>query len=352
MKKYLMYLPLFLIMIVAIVRVYFSCLENSYLYNACLEPREGIFSDIEKFPGKYIHSFRKYSINAVRAVFPSPHSELLLGMVIGVDELGKFSKFKEALKTTGTIHVVVVSGFNVSLVSNLVMRALGSRYKLRNTLIATFSTLIYSVMTGFEPPVIRAWVMGNVVSWVKFYGRNVDGFRALIFTALVMIIVWPYFIFSVSFQLSFLATLGLVAFGNDVVGFLSKVFKSKSFFIEDLGTTFSAQIFVLPLSSYYFGRISIVSFLVNPLVLWTVPLATVLGTLYIPLYSLSDVLSKILSLFIYPLLDIFTEVVMFFSRFNVTGLSFNISITALVIYYLAIFIVYFLVSKNRERYEK
>ena len=347
-----MYFPLLLIMIVAIVRVYFSCLGNNYLYNACLEPKEGVFNNIERFPGKYIHSFRQYSISAVRAVFPSPHSELLLGMVIGVDELGKFSKFKEALKTTGTIHVVVVSGFNVSLISNLVMRALGSRYKLKNTLIATFATLIYSVMTGFEPPVIRAWVMGNVVSWVKFYGRDIDGFRALIFTALVMVIIWPHFIFSVSFQLSFLATLGLVAFGNSVVDFLSKIFKSKSFFIEDLGTTFSAQIFVLPLSSYYFGRISLVSFLVNPLVLWTVPLATILGTLYIPLYSLSRGLSKILSLFIYPLLDIFTEIVMFFSRFNVTGLSFNIDIKVLVAYYLAIFIGYFLVSKNRKEYEK
>ena len=347
-----MYLPLLLIMIVALIRVYFSCLGSSYLYNACLEPREGMFSDVEKFPGKYRNLFRQYSINAVRSTFPSPHSELLLGMVIGVDELGKFSKFKDALKTTGTIHVVVVSGFNVSLISNLVMRALGSRYKLRNTLIATFSTLIYSIMTGFEPPVIRAWVMGNVVSWVKFYGRDVDGFRALIFTALVMVIIWPYFIFSVSFQLSFLATLGLVAFGNDIVSLLSRIFKSKSFFIEDLGTTFSAQIFVLPLSSYYFGRISLVSFLVNPLVLWTVPLATILGTLYIPLYLLSKVLSKILSLFIYPLLDVFTETVMFFSRLSVTGMSFNIGVNVLVVYYLAIFIVYFLVSKNRKKYEK
>ena len=50
--------------------------------------------------------------------------------------------------------------------------------------------------------------MGGVVSLVKYYGRDINGFTALLFTALVMVIIWPYFLFSVSFHLSFLATLG------------------------------------------------------------------------------------------------------------------------------------------------
>lgn len=338
MKNVKLYLPLLFLCLIAFVRVYTDCLKS--VQKACLEPKKSFFSDTEKFPGKQLSVFRNHSIDLARKYLPSPHSELLIGMVIGADELGKIPKFKEALKITGTIHVVVVSGFNVSLVSNLVMKFLGSKYKTRNLLISQFFTLVYSIMTGFEPPVIRAWIMGGVLSWVRYYGRSVDGFRALAFTALLMVIIWPYFLFSVSFQLSFLATLGLVVFGNSIVDFLSH-FLGKAFFVEDLGTTISAQIFVLPLVSYYFGRVSVISFLVNPLVLWTVPVATVLGTFFIFIANLSPFLAKIMSIVIYPFLDIFVSSINFFSRFNFSSINFSIGIAPVLSYYFIVLALIF-----------
>ncbi len=270
-------------------------------------------------------------------------------MVIGADELGKIPKFKEALKNTGTIHVVVVSGFNVSLVFNLVMRFLGSKYKLKNLLVAQFFTFLYSIMTGFEPPVIRAWIMGSLVSWVKFYGRGVEGLRALLFTALFMILIWPYFLLNVSFQLSFLATLGLIVFGNGIVNFLKNIFKTKSFFLEDLGTTISAQIFVIPIVSFYFGRISILSFLVNPLILWTVPVATVLGTFYIFIIHVFGFMGKILSIFIYPFLTVFVHLVNFFSGFNFASVNFSVSIIPIVIYYVFALLAGYLINRRKGK---
>ena len=344
------YLPLLLIIIVACLRVYFNCMGS--VKDACLEKRESIFSDKSKFPGKQISKFRERSINISRKYLPSPHSELLIGMVIGADELEKIPAFKEALKTTGTIHVVVVSGFNVSLVASLIMGVLGSKYKMRNLLISQFFTFSYSVMTGFEPPVIRAWIMGGVVSWVKYYGRNINGFTALLFTALVMVIIWPYFLFSVSFQLSFLATLGLIVFGSSIVEELRKLFKTEAFFIEDLGTTISAQVFVLPIVSYYFGRISIISFLVNPLVLWTVPIATVIGTFFMFVAGLSSVVAKIMSIVMYPFLNIFTVAVNYFSRFSFSSINFNVGIVPVIIYYFLVVLLIFLINKKRRKSEE
>ncbi len=344
------YLPISLIFITAFFRVYFNCMGS--VKDACLEKRESIFSNENKFPGKQISIFRERSINISRKYLPSPHSELLIGMVIGADELAKIPAFKEALKTTGTIHVVVVSGFNVSLVASLIMGVLGSKYKMRNLLISQFFTFSYSVMTGFEPPVIRAWIMGSVVSWVKYYGRNINGFTALLFTALVMVVIWPYFLFSVSFQLSFLATLGLIVFGNGIVEGLRKLFKTEAFFIEDLGTTISAQIFVLPIVSYYFGRVSIISFLVNPLVLWTVPIATVIGTFFMFIAGLSDIAAKIMSIVMYPFLNIFVVAINYFSRFSFSSIDFVVGIVPVIFYYVLVVLSFFLISKKRRRGEK
>jgi competence protein ComEC len=347
MNKLKYYLPLIFIFLTASVRVYFNCFRS--VQESCLDKQSSLFSDETKFPGKQLSQFRIKSIDVTRKYLPSPHSELLIGMVIGADELGKIPYFKEALKTTGTIHVVVVSGFNVSLVASMIMSVLGSKYKIRNLLIAQFFTFTYSVMTGFEPPVIRAWIMGSTVSWVKYYGRSVDGFIALLFTALIMIVIWPYFLLSVSFQLSFLATLGLIVFGNSIVEFFTNLFRKETFFIEDLGTTISAQVFVLPIVSYYFGRVSIISFLVNPLVLWTVPIATVLGTFFIFIAGISSFLAKVMSIVMYPFLNIFVVAINFFSQFSFSSVNFTVGIVPVLFYYFSVLLIIFLIKRKMKK---
>lgn len=344
-------LPIAVLFILSFVRVYHNCLRKEVAQN-CLEPKDSVFVDRTRFPGNYIGKFRDSSAKLVRSYLPSPHSELLIGTVMGADELSKAPKFKEALKISGTIHVVVVSGFNISLIFGFVTNILGSKHKLRSLILAQSTTAIYSMLTGFQPPVIRALVMGSLVSWIKYSNMKIDTFKALLITALTMIILWPYFLFSVSFQLSFLATLGLVVFGNYIAVFFKKIFKKDSFIVEDFSTTISAQVFVLPLVSYYFGRISIISFLVNPLVLWTIPICTILGFVFLVLGSISSMLATVCAIFIYPFLDIFVRLVTFFATFNFSSTNFSASIRTLVIYYLFTLLVwYFLKRRKGKIYE-
>jgi len=348
MKSVKYYLPLLILSFLVGIRVYVNCFDGT-VSKQCIESEESIFTNKEKFPGRYFIKFRESSIELYRKYFPSPHSELLIGMVMGADELGKIPKFKESLKSTGTIHVVVVSGFNINLVFGLVIGLLGSKYKTKNLVIAQIVTLLYSMMTGFEPPVIRAWVMGSLVSWAKYYGRGIDGFRALVFTALLMILIWPYFLLSVSFQLSFLATFGLVTYGNFFQGILRSIFKVESFIVEDLSTTISAQVFVLPIISLYFGRISLVSFIINPLVLWTVPISTVLGSIFLIIGSISHVLGSLIAFFIYPFLDIFTSLIWFFGGFTFSSVSFSANAKTVSIYYLFTLLGAYLVNRNKRK---
>lgn len=348
MKNVKYYLPLLIVGLITSIRVYVNCFRSA-VTSQCIEPTDSIFTNKDKFPGKYFVKFKENSINLYREYFPSPHSELLVGMVIGADELSKVPNFKEALKTTGTIHVVVVSGFNISLVFGLVIGLLGSKYKTKNLLIAQFITLLYSMMTGFEPPVIRSWIMGSLVSWAKYYGRGIDGFRVLTFTALLMILIWPYFLLSVSFQLSFLATFGLVIYGSFFQKIFKNIFKIESFLVEDLSTTVSAQVFVLPVVSLYFGRVSLISFLVNPLVLWTVPISTILGSLFLVIGAVSPVLGRLFALFMYPFLDIFASLIRFFGGFSISSMTFNADIKSVGIYYLFTLIGGYWVNRNKGK---
>jgi competence protein ComEC len=146
--------------------------------------------------------------------------------------------------------------------------------------------------------------------------------------------------------------LGLIVFGNNFVEELQKLFKTKAFFIEDLGTTISAQVFVLPIVSYYFGRVSIISFLVNPLVLWTVPIATVIGTFFMFVAGLSSVAAKIMSVVMYPFLNIFVVAINYFSRFSFSSIDFVVGIVPLIIYYFLVILSIFLINKKRRRSEE
>jgi len=293
--------------------------------------------------------FKKLTTLLVRRSLPSPHSELLLGSTLGINDLSLVPRFNDVVVVTGTIHVIVVSGYNISLVSGMVTRALGSKYRRKNFIIASLGTFVYAVISGFEPPVIRAWIMGTIASYGTFLGRKNDIVGVLFVSAESMLLVQPAFICSLSFQLSFLATLSLLFFSFAVSRVLSFINKSRlgRLFYQDLVATVSAQILVLPLIAFSFGRISLVSFVANALLLWTVPLATVYGLALLAVLYLSYFLNfwpfvflaKIISAFVFVFLDIFIRGVYFFAAVPYANIDFKMPLRVLLMYYFACFLV-------------
>ncbi len=275
---------------------------------------------------------------------PSPHSELLLGMTIGADYFYLVPKFKKMLRDTGTIHVVVVSGYNVSLVYNSLIRLLGSPYKARNLVIGVLATLFYALISGFEPPVVRAWIMGSVIALGKYYGRKLDVLQVLLFTALLIIAVGPSYLFSLSFQLSFLATLSLVLFEKRISKKVLSVFRGKSALTEDLSATLAAQVLIWPYLSYKFSQISVISPLVNALILWTVPLSTILGGIFL-LTSGISVISQAISIIVFVPLDLFVALIKLFSHVEHSVIDFEFGLPMLLIYYVLL-VVYLRKTRN------
>lgn len=325
--KIIWQVPFLLVILFAGARVYTSC---GIRLDRCVYEDN---SFLKGWGSDFFGDFRTKATKIARKYLPSPHSELLLGITLGMNDLKKIPTFNDVLRGVGTIHVVVVSGYNISLVFSLIVALIGSQYQFKNLAIAQIVTFFYALLSGFEPPVIRAWIMGSIIAWGKYYGRGLGALKVLIFSVLVMLLINPGFLLSLSFQLSFLATLSLVLYSDLFTSLLR--FLPESTLKTDLIATLSAQVLVWPLISHVFGTVSVVSPLVNALTLWTIPLSTIVGGALL-LGSFVISLPRVVWYLVYAPLDIFVLICEFFSKSSYAVFDLKISTPLFGLYYVLV----------------
>jgi len=265
----------------------------------------------------------------ILAYLPEPHSSLLAGVVIGSKEaLPK--DFKESLQKTGTIHVVVVSGYNISVIGGFVLGL--SRYIRRRValILALILIIFYTLLVGAEAPAVRAAIMGVLAYSAVFLGRQHLSIYALLITGMIMVLVNPGVLTNIGFQLSFLATLGIILFREKLNSFFKLLPKP---FDEDLATTIAAQSLVVPVIFYHFGSVSALSPLANALVLWIIPLATILGFILLIVSFLLPLVATFLSWIIWALLSIFVSTIEMFAKIPIASFKFSSNEWLPVIFY-------------------
>ena len=171
----------------------------------------------------------------------------------------------------------MLSGYNVAIVVAFVLYVLAVVLPLRGRLVVgILAILAFALMVGLSATVVRASLMAALILVAQATGRIYMIARALLFTAVLMVLANPYIlIYDPGFQLSFLATLGLIVGApwlQDRLTFVPGMFGIREF----LTATVVTQLFVLPLLLWQIGELSIVSVVVNVLVLPLVPIAMLL----------------------------------------------------------------------------
>ena len=269
----------------------------------------GISSTLEKF--------RADLSERVRMLLPRDEASLVSGMVLGVDEISP--SFKENLIETGTIHTVVVSGQNLSIVAGFVLAAFAKPFGRRlATLLSIIAVIFYAVLTGFEPPVVRATVMVIIAAVALYLGREIIAVWGLFLTAFFILMLWPQALFEISFQLTFAATFGILTLGS----YLTKRFQRSNrlsgffkgfidLFISNSAIAIAAYLFTLPLIFYHFGRISLIGPFVNVLVAEVVGLLMVIGfvvvflsLVFMPLAQIAAYIAYIPALYFVKVVEI------------------------------------------------
>ena len=176
--------------------------------------------------------------------FNSTHRVLLLGILFGIKSQIPL-ELSTALKNSGTIHTVVVSGFNINIVFNTLFVLTSKLGKRVSFILSIFSVLYYVHIVGPTPPVLRALFMCLMYRFSKLCGRESRGLYILIASMIVMLTINPHLISDISFQFSFTSTLGLILFNSKINNLLTKLPILKHFpklVLEPFSETISANL--------------------------------------------------------------------------------------------------------------
>ena len=220
-----------------------------------------------------LYALRRHVSMMVESLFPEPYGALVNGILLGI-ESGIPPALREAFNATGTSHILVISGFNIALLSGLVIAlltpVLGRR---RAALAALLVIAMYVPLVGAEAAVVRAGIMGGVSAVGMYLQRQAPALNSLFAAALLMLSMNPNTLWDVGFQLSFLATLGLIVVHPALLERIERYLKEDSrhsqwfhWVDEALLVTVTAQLMTTPLIVAVFGRISFISLLANALI--------------------------------------------------------------------------------------
>jgi competence protein ComEC len=272
-----------------------------------------------------LFGLRQRALDTLYSIFPDPEASLLAGILLGI-ESGISSDVREAFNDTSTTHIIAISGFNITILAALVIsltgRTLGMR---RGAIVAAIVIAFYTILVGADASVVRAAIMGGLVLFARFLGRLTLALASLSAAAIVMTLVNPFVLWDVGFQLSFAATLGLVLYAEPIKDWFVKTASRwmETAQAKRISTpvgefilfTFAAQITTLPLTAYHFQRLSLVSFVANPIVLPAQPplmilggLATLAGMIWLPLGQFLAWLAWPFPAFTIRVVDLFASV--------------------------------------------
>ncbi|MDP3998965.1 MAG: ComEC/Rec2 family competence protein [bacterium] len=267
-------------------------------------------------------SLRKKLMAYYQEFLPEPASSLLIGIVLGVK--GDMDReLKDNLRKVGLTHVVVASGMNVMLIAGFLSGFLNLFLRRQLTLpLILAGIFFYAILAGFEPPVIRAAIMGSLAIFAQGFGRQNWGLLSLILAGITMLLLNPLLIFDLGFQLSFLATWGLISIRPlfEKIRIIKKV-GEVPLLGESLTTTFAAQLATLPLILANFGFYPLISLLTNTLVLWTIPWIMGIGALAGVIGLILKPLGQISAWVVYSLLFYFEKVALLMAKVDFLSLQ-------------------------------
>ena len=258
---------------------YVSYLSKDGIFYQMFHPKiELIESGNGNIVKRVLFAFKNSFLERVGRVIPDPQVSLLGGLVVGAKQsLGE--KLQDDFRKTGIIHIVVLSGYNVTIVAEAIMRLFSFLPYIFGISIGALAIIFFAIMTGASATVVRASIMALLVLLARSTSRTYAITRALFITGFFMLLHNPkILVFDSSFQLSFMATVGLIYLAPKIEKYFHIIptkFQLREFAIATVAT----QIFVLPLILYKMGTLSFVALPVNLLILVFIPITMLLGFL-------------------------------------------------------------------------
>jgi len=230
--------------------------------------RRSPFSDV----GRVV---RDWFADAVRRVLPEPQASLGIGFLTG-QKSALATELSEAMKVVGLTHIVVASGYNLTILVQLARKLFLKISKYLSFVSATLMVLGFMAVTGLSPSMTRAGLVSGMSLFAWYYGHAFHPFVLLPVAAALTVAIQPSYLWGdLGWQLSFAAFVGVMVvaplfhayfFGDAEPGMLRQL----------IGETLAAHAVTVPIIALSFGTISHVAIIANLLVVPLVPLAMLL----------------------------------------------------------------------------
>lgn len=261
-----------------------------------------------------ILKLRKSLTAACNQYFNQRVAHLLTGILFG--DLQGDTQLRETFADAGIAHVLAVSGLHVGYLCVAVwwlFKAMG-RKEAQVMAMTAVAVGFYIVLTGFAVSVVRAAIMLMIPFWGRITKRHVDRLSALCVAAMIILAVAPYQLWSVSFQMSFGAVLGIILLYRPLVYRVTRGLDIRSrcgkWLVQSIGLTIAATIGTLPATLYYFQTVNVIGLVGNLLVVPLVGILLILAFVVIPflmvfpeLAQVMVILPSLLAKFIFALTD-------------------------------------------------
>ena len=324
-------------------------LEKDRIYYVGKSYDVKIIEEAPKSLFSFLYTFKDNLLKQINRHIRKPESSLLAGVLLG-EKTALGDELEDDFRTTGLMHIVVLSGYNVSIVIMAVMFMLAFLPLYTRSIIAVAGIVAFALLVGAGPTVIRASIMALFVVLAKIVGKPYHIERTLLLAGAFMVLYNPWvLLFDISFQFSFLATYGLIVIMplvEEKITFIPKFLALR----DSAAATISAQIMVMPLILYYIGDFSVISVLVNMLVLFIIPATMFLGFITAVFGFFSPWVASIIAIpaslslsYILALVKFFAHVP--FAKFFVQKFSF----WWIILYYFLLFVFLFKNGKQKTK---
>ncbi|AFY47621.1 ComEC/Rec2-related protein [Nostoc sp. PCC 7524] len=200
-----------------------------------------------------------------------PQGPLVSAMVLGSKAVDLPYDIRDLFVKAGLAHALAASGFQTSLILSVILQLTKRAKKATQVTLSSLALITFLCLTGFQPSVLRAVIMGFAALVGLALSRKVKQLGSLLLAATLLLLFNPLWVWDLGFQLSFLATLGLVVTASAIINRLDWL---PSAIASLIAVPLAATIWTLPVQLFVFGVVPAYSLLLNII---TTPLISIIS---------------------------------------------------------------------------
>ncbi len=279
-------------------------------------------------------SFSQNVSSLFQRTLRSNNSKLITSIILGdssVMEEDELEKYRDL----GLAHILAVSGLHIGVIAGFlifIFSRLGINRKI-NILITLLIIWSYAYLIGFPASTVRACIMFTILFYSQMIHEPYDSLNSIFVSMLICLIINPFWLFHIGFQLSYMATISLIVIGDKII-----LFRDKGNIFKTASSIIAVNIGILPLQAYYFNGFPILGMVSN---LFTVPLMSLSLILGFIMIFANYILS-----FLTPILGVILDTVLTL-QYRIVDIIYSLPLNIVNLYspeILEIFLYYILIA--------